>query len=282
MKVLFAALLLATPTFAGAQAVVLGSTAPRPPGFSAREEMTIRLENGTFSLGLGGAAMSGAASAHTHDIVERTSTSPTQQKVEVLDSARSFRLAFGAQSTEPKDEAGHLLNKKLLGTNTDGHWTFSLASKQKPDSAETTALRQFGAYTEAVQAINLLYGTTPRKIGDTWKPDLSALKKAAPKVDADLECKLEDVKEDAGDKIAQISITGHLSAVINENGKLQIAINAVVHRSLRDMVDLDTAINGNARYNGAFGKPKEGQKTGAEAEIAAPLTLKRTVKVLKR
>lgn len=281
MKWTLTALLLLSPGFAVAQAVILANDAPPKPGLSLREEMTMKLEGGTFSLGIGSTAMTGAANAHTRDIVERNYSSPTQQKVEVLDSARSFRLSFGGQGGEPKDDAGHLLNKKLLGTQSEGHWSFSLASKQKPDSAEATALRQFGAYTDAVRAFGLLYGATPRKVGETWKPDLSALKKAAPQVDADLECKLEKVDAQAGDQIAEISIKGHLFANINDNGKLQIAINALVHRSLHEMVDLDTAINGNLKYHGAFGKPKENQKTGTEAEIEAPVTLSRTVKVLK-
>jgi hypothetical protein len=201
--------------------------------------------------------------------------------VEVLDSARSFRLSFGGQGGEPKDDAGHLLNKKLLGTLDEGHWSFTLASKQKPDSAEATALRQFGAYTDAVRAFNLLYGAKPRKVGETWKPDLSALKKAAPQVDADLECRLEKIDPQGGDQIAEISIKGHLFANINDNGKLQVAVNAIIHRSLHEMVDLDTAINGNLKYHGAFGKPKENQTTGAEADIEAPVTLSRTVKILK-
>ncbi len=276
-----AALLILSPGFAVAQAVILANDAPPKPGLSLHEEMTMKLEGGTFSLGIGSAAMTGAANAHTRDVVERSYTSPTQQKVEVLDSARSFRLSFGGQGGEPKDDAGHLLNKKLLGTQSEGHWSFALASKQKPDSAEATALRQFGGYTDAVRAFGLLYGTAPRKVGETWKPDLVALKKAAPQVDADLECKLEKVESQAGDQIAEISIKGHLFANINDNGKLQVAINAIIHRSLHEMVDLDTAINGNLKYHGAFGKPKENQKTGAEAEIEAPVTLNRTVKVLK-
>ncbi len=175
-----------------------------------------------------------------------------------------------------------MLGKKLLGTKADDRWTFTLASKQKPDSAESTALRQFAGYTEAVEYFGLLYGTTPRKVGETWKPDLSVLKNAPLLVDADLECKLEEITAKEGDQIAQISIKGHLFVTVNDNGKLQVAINALVHRSLRDMVDLDTAINGNLKYHGAFGKAKEGQKGGTDADIEAPLTLARTVKIVKK
>ncbi len=283
MRFLLAAFLVLAPVIAKAQAVILESTAPPKVGMTVREEMNMRLESGTFTLAINGLNVSGAANAHTHDLVERTFTGPEQQKVEVLDSARGFHFAFGAgNEAANNDEPGHLLNKKLLGSKTAGKWIFTLASKQKPDSAEATALRQFAGYTEAVERFSHLYGTTPRKVGDTWKPDLGPLKEAPVPIDADLECKLEDLKQVDGDQIATISIKGHLFATINDNGKLQVAINALIHRSLRDMLDLDTAINGNLKYHGAFGKAKEGQKGGTEADIEAPATLTRTVKVEKK
>jgi len=274
-------LLLLAPAIAPAQSVVLWSKTPPKPNETFREEVTMRLEGGTLSLGIGkGGALSAAANAHTHDIVERTYTAPDRQKVDVLDSSRSIRFAFGGMAADPKDDAGHLLNQKLLGAKSQDRWTFTLASKRKPNDAEATALKQFAGYTEAVEAFGALYGATPRKVGDTWKPDLSALKSTGVKIDADLECKLEEVKPQQNDQIATISIKGHLFADVGDKGKLQIAINALIHRSLHLMVDLDTAINGNLKYHGAFGKAGE-NKGGAEADIEAPLTVTRTVGVVK-
>ncbi len=283
MKSLLAALLLMlAPSLAKAQAVVLWSKTPPKPDITFREEMIMKLEGGTLSLGIGnGGALSAAANAHTHDIVERTYTAPDRQKVDVLDSSRSFRFSFGGQGADPKDEAGHLGGQKLLGTKAENRWTFTLANQRKPDSAEATALKQFAGYTEAVEAFGALYGAAPRKVGETWKPDLSALKNLGAKIDADLECKLEEVKPQQNDQIATISIKGHLFADVGEKGKLQIAINAVIHRSLKEMFDIDTAINGNLKYHGAFGKGKEDQKGGPEADIEAPVTLARTVSIVK-
>jgi hypothetical protein len=283
MKSLLAALLLMlVPSLVEAQSVVLWNKMPPKPNETFREEITIRLEGGTLSLGLGNGAINAAASAHIHDIAERTYTSTDQQKVDILDSSRNIHFSFGGQAGEPKDEAGHLLGQKLLGAKVNNRWTFTLASKRKPDDAQATALKQFAGYTEAVEAFGGLYGPTPRKVGETWKPDLSALKSTDAKIDADLECKLEEVKPQKDDQIATISIKGHLFAAVGDNGKLQIAINALIHRSLHEMVDLDTAINGNLKYHGAFGKTGENQKGGAEADIEAPLTLTRTVNVAKR
>jgi hypothetical protein len=112
-------------------------------------------------------------------------------------------------------------------------------------------------------------------VGDTWKPDVSAVKLANPEIDASLECKLEDLKTQGDDTVARISVTGRLSASLAGNGVLQLAINGLIHRSLRDMIDLDTEVNGNFRYSGQFGK------SGSRAEIVAPVNLTRTVRIVQ-
>ena len=62
---------------------------------------------------------------------------------------------------------------------------------------------------------------------------------------------------------------------------MQVAINGVIERSLRDMVDLSTEVNGNFRYTGELGKGKDGQKAN-DASIEAPVKISRTVKIVKR
>ena len=84
------------------------------------------------------------------------------------------------------------------------------------------------------------------------------------------------IKTQGDDTVARISVTGRLSVSLGGNGVLQLAINGIMHRSLRDMIDLDTEVNGNFRYAGEFGKG------GSNAEITAPVKLTRTVKVLSR
>jgi len=258
-----------------AQTAVLWTSAPPAPGATMREETRISLEKGSFSLEVNHQPLQGTANAMAHDVVERTFVSSSEQKISVLDSARNFRFGFGGGNSPPKDTAGHLLGKKLTGTKTGGHWVFTLAGERKPDAAEASALKQFTIYSEAVEALGLLYGTAPRKVGETWKPDIGAVKRANPEFDADLECKLDELRPREGDTIAQISVTGRFRAGIRNGGGIQVAINGVIHRSLRDMVDLDAEVNGNFRYTGQFGKG------GGNAEITAPVTLKRTVTIKK-
>ncbi|MCE9520013.1 MAG: hypothetical protein K8R87_10740 [Verrucomicrobia bacterium] len=266
---------LATAPGFGQSVILWHDDAPKP-GTLLRETTQIDLVKGVFSLNVNQQKLLGSANAMVREKIIRSYVSAMEQKIEVLDSARNFRFSFGSSNgvkSEPKDTAGHLLGKKLTGKKVGTHWVFTIAGKSEPDSAEASALKQFTGYCEAVDSLGLLYGTQPRKIGETWKPDISTLKKSIPEIDADLECKLEDVKQQEGDTVARIAVTGRLTASLGKDSSVQIAINSIIQRSLRDMVDLETVINGNFRYTGQFGK------SGGEAEITAPVKLTRTVKI---
>ncbi len=283
MKSIFilAVVIIVTLTGTGrSQSVILSNTNPLRAGLTLREEVLIKLEHGTFSLAVGKESLSGTANAMINDIVERVIVSADQQKADVRESSRNVRFTIGLEST-PKDEAGHLLGQKLDGKKVNGHWVFNLANKQKAAAAETTALKQFAAYIEFTEALGLIFGPNAHRVGETWKPDLRALKKSALPLDADLQCKFEEVTEHKDERCAHITVSGHFIGALDNGGKLNITINGNIYRSLRDLVDIDTEFTGTFKYSGAFGKGANGQP-GAKAEIEAPLKLTRTVKVEKR
>lgn len=258
-----------------AQTVILWNNTPPPRGVVFREETSIRLDGGKFFLDIKDQTLGGSANALIRDTVDRTWVTTDTQKVEVITSSRNISFSLGG-NTQPKEEAGKLTGKKLTGKKVNHHWTFALADRAKPEPAEETALKQFAGYTDGIEALGLLYGNKPRKVGETWKPDLGDLKKTGPDIDADLECKLDSIGTEGGDRVAHISVTGHLFANLGNQGKLQLAVNAVITRSLRDMIDTDIQINGNFKFDGAFGKGD------SNAEITAPLKFSRTLKAAKR
>ena len=247
-------------------------------GFTTREDLTIKLEDGTFKLGIGDKAVAGVAKAFIHDNATRIQQSDGKLDAEVHESVRNIILSFGTSKGQSKDTPGHLTGKKITGEKVDGHWKFHLAGKAKPEAAEATALKQFAGYTEIIEALGQLYGPTPRSVGETWKPNLSDMKKTAVALDADLLCKLESISEQDGDRIARISVSGQMTGDVGQGNSVNIKISGIILRSLRDMVDTELEMSGTFKYDGIFGKNAD---TGAKAEIVAPLKLKRTVKVVK-
>lgn len=262
---------------AHSEQVVLANTNPSS-SVTHREDTSIRLTDGKFSLGLGEKALAGKANAYLHDVVERSHPSVDSQKVAVLDSTRNILLSFGTKSSEPKDQPGQLAGKNLTGKRANSRWSFELADGRKPTTEEAKALHQFAGYTEFSEVFSLLYGTEPRNVGDTWKPDLSMLKKYAPDLEAGLSCKLEEITEHNGVRCARVSIQGTVVGRIGSNIKVDIEINGNVFRDLQHLIDADMDLIGTFKYTGAFGNNANG---GTTAVINAPLTLKRTVKVAK-
>jgi hypothetical protein len=276
-SVFLAAMLILMTSLSPGQSVVLSNTNPPRTGLTLREEIVIKLEKGTFSLSVGKQSLDGSTNAMINDIFERVVVSADQQKVTVKESSRNIRFSIGTQS-EPKDVAGHLLGKNLVGKKANGHWTFLLADKQKADAVETTALKQFAGYTEFTEVLGQIFGPNPHHVGETWKPDLRALKKSTLPLDADLECKFEEVIEHNDERCAHITVKGHFIGTLDNGGNLNISIDGNIYRSLRDLIDIDTDFTGTFKYSGAFGKGANGQP-GSKAEIEAPLKLTRTVKI---
>ncbi len=273
---LFLAFSLLTP-FAFAQSVVLTDSNLQRAGLNFHEETTLELEEGKFALQLGENTLAGAAQAFLTDIADRKFLTEDKQIVDVLSSVRTIHFVFGSKS-HPKEEPGRLQGKKITGTRSEGHWSYVLASGQKPNDAEAKALKQFAGYTEFTEAFASLYGSTPRQIGETWKPDLSALKKTPSGLEADIECKLDELVEHDGVNCAKLSLHGTLSGTIGESNTVKLGVSGVVFRNLRDFVDADLVLTGTFKYVGAFGGT-EG-KSNSRANIEAPLSVKRRVIVI--
>lgn len=276
LRFFFVAFGLVTQT-AFSQSVVLSDSHQQRIGLTFHEETTLQLKEGKFSLLLGENTLAGAAQAFLKDVIDRKYPAEDKQLVTVINSVRTIHFAMGSKS-HPKEEAGHLQGKQLTGSRADGHWSYGLASGQKPDDAEAKALKQFTGFTEFTEALGSLYGSTPRQIGESWKPDLSALKKTPSGLEADLECKLEEIVPHEGESCARVAIHGKLTGTLGANNTVRLDISGNVFRNLRDLVDADLELTGTFKYIGAFGG-SEG-KSNSKANIEAPLMVKRIVKVV--
>jgi hypothetical protein len=246
-----------------------------PAGQKLKEDTAIRLRDGKFTLALGDKALAGAANAFLHDKVERTLVSADSQKVAISESLRNIALSFGGKGGEPKDQPSVLAGKKIVGTKTSRRWVFAFADDHKPTTEEAKALNQFAGYTEFSEVFAQLYGTEPRSVGDSWKPDLSSLKHYAADLNAEITCKLEDIGDHDGVRCAHVTVQGRISGKYGDSAKVDIEISGTVYRDLVHLIDAEMDLTGTFKFEGALGG---GGKNAAESFISAPLTLKRTVK----
>jgi len=265
-----------------ADSVVLASDHQPVAGLVLEESTTIELNGGTMAVMLGAQPLKGAANALLRDRLTRSFESADEQRLEFHECTRSIRFAIGSKPGDPKLAGGKLGGKKVTGKREpDGGWKFTLADG-KASAAEQNALRQFSAFDVAVRSVARLYGDEPREIGKPWRPDFSTLASAYPGLTVTIDCRLDELKEVEGDRRAKIAIGGLVTGVYGKRNRIEARFAGFITRSLRDQTDVEADLSGTLRFRGTIGKSDEDDGGGAEATLEAPLTLKRSVKVMKR
>ena len=266
---------------ARAQTVVLAPNKPIPANaWDLAETTTIELKDGKMQINILNQAIKGAANALLRDRITRTFKGDAEQEIEFHESTRSILFSFGGKTTDPKLSDGQLAGKKIVGKREEGGWKFKLKDG-KPTSAEESALKQFSAFNIAVESMRHLYGDEPREVGKPWRPDFSALSRVWPGISVTIDCRIDEVAERDGEQLARITVGGLVKASYGEHNRVEVSFTGSIIRSLRDHLDVETGLNGTVRFRGVMGKADEGGG-GNEATIEAPLSLRRTVKVMKR
>jgi hypothetical protein len=265
---------------AQAESVVLTNNLKPKRGLKYEEEAAIKLEKGTLQLIIAGQYTAGEVGADLRDRLTRTFKGAVEQQVEFHESQRNILFFFGGTKSAPKIEAGKLTGRTLEGRRTEEKWQFKLPGREAPDAALSKAITQFEGYSQALDIFPFLYGTERREVGKAWKPDLSAIVKSIPGLAVQVECRVDELLRVEGVECAKIAVA--IVARYN-NPKLGVfdsSLSGTILRSLDDNLDLDTNLVGTLKFKGFFGKDPNNPTTDVQAE--APLTLRRTVKVLKR
>lgn len=278
------ALLLAPVGSVRAESVSLWKDTKPKRGLVLEEQAAIELKDGKLRMMLGSLVLAGAANALLRDSIVRSFKGADEQEIEFRDSTRSILFSFNGKPSDPKLSGGQLQGKTLLGRRDreDGAWKFTLVGAAKPSPAEQTALKQFSGYTTAIEALALLYaGDHPRQIGEPWKPDFTALTQAVPNVAVEVECRVDEIVKVEGDECAKIAVIGLVKGTFGKANSVDVQIKGTILRSLCDYIDLETDLAGTFKFKGQLGKT-DPDKPGSEAVIEAPVTFKRTVKVVKR
>jgi len=260
-----------------AQSIVLSPSTPPPAGTVEREEVTIDLLEGTFDVDMGAKIKAqGSARAHVHDIFARTWVDATHQTIAYQESVRNLLFGFGTLKST-KDQVGQLTGRQLRGQKDGAHWTFAYTDVSKPDGSQEKALNQFNIYLEVLDALDHLYGAEPHQMGDTWRPDLSALKKTQLPLEAIVECHWESTTPGPNGDVARIAIRASLGGKLKEHAGIRMEVEGYVLRRLSDLRDERMELTGKALFKGELGND-----TGATAEIKAPLKFVRVITLPKK
>lgn len=267
-------------TSAWSQSVILWRN-QTPPRGAWREETRVEVSGMTLKVGTGQQALDGSGALAFMETVEREYNTPNRQEASVLASTLQGNIAILGQAREQM-QGGQLLGMKLLGRREQNRWIFT-AKDAKPTPAEEKAIADFSKRSDVLAVWPLLYGSQPRRKGETWKADTAGLTKdAKTPLALELSFTLVDVAEHNGTRCANIGVNGLVKVPFGANnaGSFKFEVQGDIWRDVRDLVDVEATLRGTVAVSGApVNNPNA--PAGATVELSAPFTLTRSVKPAK-
>ncbi|MEK7954192.1 hypothetical protein [Luteolibacter soli] len=201
--------------------------------------------------------------------VRRTLTSKTSEsRMVVMENEQP-----GPEKTDPLQGLPVIIEEK------DGKCTVTLEKGEATpeQKAALDELEKDGNDREALA----IYGDAPRKPGDKWDVDLAKLPSfgGAKDLKGSFVVEFVEVKELQGTSCAVLKSTLDLSGTTVKEGdeptlSIKMKGEVVVHRSLEDLVDLDSKMSATLDMDGQAGP-------GMKMKITGPVTMSRTATIAK-
>jgi len=206
-------------------------------------------------------------------------------------SANKFRYLLESKTTtgrtkiNGKEKASPEKTDPLVGIpvileRKDGKWSASLENGDHPSAEQKASLDKQVAAAEKDSDFGM-YGDTPRKPGDKWDVDPAKLTDFGDAVGITGECRVEflEVRKLHGVRCAVLKATFDLQGKTQGTGgasKMDIRMKgeAVSHRSIADMIDLEVVMDGTFTTNGSP-KPQMTMHMEGPIRVTAKNTLKK-------
>jgi len=253
-----------------AEHVLFDSSKMLPPGSVIIDTEEMEMKDCKLTMEMQGKVMEGAMT--NVGSKDRIFTFNSEEKVTVViknDSSEGSMVMNGEAQAQPrKNDALH--DKTVILTKKDGRWSGQLESGEANEDQQK-GIDKLAENLNGESDPRHIYGTTPRKVGDTWDVDtakLSSLTKGAGKAEGTFKMTFDGIEEYQGHECAVLTAdvdvtapTGDGDMVMKMKGKFKI------RRSLKHLVDLDNQMEGVVNMTGTIN-----QGAGKMA-IEGPMTL---------
>jgi len=249
-----------------------------PVGKIIERDKKMELTDGEMTVNLQGKEMKGTTSiTETHQEKVETLENGKYRYSIIADSKKQSTTMAGQVQDKPEEISPLVGQMVVAEKGDDGVWTAKL------ESGEATA--EMAPGLEKI-AKNLnedldfrIYGTEPRKVGDTWKvegPDLMGMKGGA----GTFNVKFEGIEDFQGVRCAKITgdieITGTPDAENASGMKMTMKGDFVIFRSIKDRVDMQNTLTGTMEAKGDL-EPQPGMTM--RMEMLGNMVLKSGAKV---
>lgn len=225
-----------------------------PTGTKVVERMDMRMRDAAVEVTAFGQKMKGVM--NSEEVHETTTDYLGKDKMRLTTSAQtgSNRMVMDGEAAPDDWEASPLLQVPVIATKQDGEWQVRL-EEGEADEAQQEELKELLRELE-VNPDRKMYGTEPRRVGESWTVDGEGLEFFGEmgESEGEVTLTLDKVEEHQGQLCAFLSGRMEISGTPPDleegmKGRLTLKADFEVIRSLPGQVDLKGDIKGTAEMN---------------------------------
>lgn len=274
------AAILACPVSLAADGHVLARKGSLPAvGKSVTRTMVREMNDAALTLEAGDKKVPGKLSSKeaSNEVLEILS--PTKARRTLTSKTIESHIVVMEQEQPGPGKADPLQGLPVILEEKDGKWTATLEQGEATPE-QKTALEKLAKDGNEEDDL-AIYGEAPRKPGEKWEVDLTKLPSfgGAKDLKGTFAVEFIEVKEIEGVSCAVLKSTVDLSGTtVKEDDEPVLSIKmkgeSLVHRSLADLVDLESKMSGTMDMEGKAGE-------GMNMKISGPVTMNRTATIGK-
>ncbi|MFC7339186.1 hypothetical protein ACFQY0_18475 [Haloferula chungangensis] len=264
------------PANAGKSYVLVSENPERPVGLETTISDVMSMENGKISMGTPQGDFEGNMEMKTTKVTETKNESESKIIAKVTRSETLQKMTMNGQEMPQPPQMLPLVGMPLVLTLKDGEWSGVREDGGEFNEAEQAELSNVERSVSGIEDKNI-YGTEPRKPGDTWTVDAKdmAMVDAADDVNGSVKMSFDKVGEHEGTECAfltgKIEMSGSAPGGTEADGTMSLNGTFKIIRSLKHQVDLVRNMDGTMKIE---------MKTPAGAmKMSGPTVMKRTVEV---
>ncbi|BCU76577.1 hypothetical protein [Luteolibacter sp. LG18] len=222
------------------------------PGTKLIHSRLMAMKKGTVKVKVGDQALQGTCEMIETETEHVEHVSAEKIKRLLTAAEKSEKMTMNGQERPHEAEPNPLLNVPVTLSKADGEWTATIDGGKEPTAAQEKELSRKEKAMRKDEDVDM-YGTVPRKVGDSWEVDASkALPFSEDEKDTQGTLKLtfKAVEEFQGKKCARLEGAMEMTGKTNQGQNITMKGNVIVFRSIEDREDLKVTITGTMGMSG--------------------------------
>lgn len=247
------------------------------PGLKLAVTESMSMGGGKFTMETAQGPMEGALDQESLKVVEVAHESATRIKVTIKSSKAEQTMSMNGQAMPQAPQELPLIDVPLLINLTEGMWKAEREDGEEIDMLAQAELGNIERLLSGVEDKNI-YGTKPRKPGDTWTVDAKEMSMvdASDDVEGSVKMKFDRVAEHEGIECAfltgEITMNGSPPGAEGAGvGKMSLSGTFNIIRSLEHRMDLSRTMDGRMKI--------EMETPAGTMKMAGPVVIKKMIEI---